>query len=518
MVSLFVTFTLAIAIGLILTPMAIWIAKRCGILDVPVDDRRVHSAPTPRFGGAAVVLSTVLAVSCVLIADTLGYSVHVTRPSGEMFVGITLACGIIFVVGVLDDLRGVAPRFKLAAQTAAALIVVAYGIVPQSFSLGPGGSQLHLGFATVPLVVFWIVGITNAFNLIDGIDGLAGSFGILALGTCMVSALVLGNDASLLVVVAATGALLSFLHYNRHPARIFLGDAGSMTIGFFLAVESVNSATASTGSVYFLIPLVALAFPITDTFIAIARRWVRGHPFSRADGRHIHHQLLALGLSTQRTVELLVLVFFCVAAVGLSVVLAPPRFTLALFGGGLILGAALALYSVQYLRYSEFMHFAFSALSAMRSARSVVQHKLVAEGLASQIANSSSLREIEALLDGHAGVAGALQVQILSGKHGFTGPEAQLISPADQLPWRLDYRMGLGDAQRREVLLRIWCSTPSPGIAHGSAERLALRVGPAIEQWIRSHPEILDELSLDASGLAESSDLATGRHSGSRKH
>lgn len=497
-------------LGLVFTPLVIRVANRYGLLDIPSDDRRLHSEPVPRLGGVAVFAATVCAVSALLIADWVTVGRRPDAPLGALLPGVLLGCTIVFFTGLLDDLRGVAPRFKLIAQTAAALAVVAYGFRSQSFGLAPGGAIVQIGWLGVPLAILWIVGITNAFNLIDGVDGLAGSFALIGLVTCVAADLLLHEQSVLVVTLAMVGAVLAFLRFNKAPARIFLGDSGSMTIGFFLAVRAVIAATGPDGTIYFIIPLVALAFPITDTFIAIARRWLRGHHLSRADGRHVHHQLLALGLSSTRVVELLGVTFAAFATIGLSVVFAPPKFTLALFVGASILGFAFIVYGVRFLQYSEFMEFGRSVVSVIRSARTVVKHKVMAEELSRRIERASSLCEIERLLEEHADLIGLIQVELLTGKQHFIGPEGQMIAPADALPWRLDYRMGIGDHARRELLLRIWCSAPLPGVTHGSAERFAIRVGPTIEQWIKANPGALPE---QTEPLSDSVALAT-RNSG----
>jgi UDP-GlcNAc:undecaprenyl-phosphate/decaprenyl-phosphate GlcNAc-1-phosphate transferase len=479
---------LGFAFCLVLTPLVIRVAGRYSLLDFPSDDRHSHSFPVPRLGGVAVFFSTACAAAALLIWDGIYGGGQLPIPLGPLLPGVIIGAIIVFLTGLFDDLKGVSPVVKLMAQTVAALAVVAYGFSFHSWSLAPGSAVFHFGWAGAPLTVLWIVGITNAFNLIDGVDGLAGSFALIGLATCVAADFLSNGQAVLTVTLALAGAIFAFLRFNSHPARIFLGDSGSMTIGFFLAVRSVVSATKPDGNIYLLIPLFALAFPITDTFIAIARRWIRGQPISRADGRHVHHKLLALGLSPVRTCELLGVVFAGFATIGLSVIFAPPRFTLALLVGAGILGFSFLVYGIRFLQYNEFLEFGRSAASVVRSARGVVKAKVLAEELAQQIENAMSLGEIEFLLKKHSERTGVIQIELLAGQPRFMGPEGQMIAPPDALPWRLDYRMGIGDAERREMLLRIWCASPPPGASHGSAERFAMRIGPAIERWIQTHP------------------------------
>jgi UDP-GlcNAc:undecaprenyl-phosphate GlcNAc-1-phosphate transferase len=480
---------------------------------VPSDDRRVHRKPVPRLGGVAVFVATALATIIVLAIDWLRNGELPALPLGGLLQGVFLGASLVFVTGLLDDIRGVAPRFKLLVQTTAALAVVSYGLVPKALALAPGLPTYNIGVLGVPLVILWIVGITNAFNLIDGVDGLASTFALIGLATCIAADVLLHDSSVLTLSLAMTGALFAFLRFNGAPASVFLGDSGSMTIGFFLAVRSVVSATGPDGTVYFLIPLVALAFPVADTFIAMARRWLRGHPFSRADGRHIHHQILALGLSPTRTVELLGFVFSGFALVGVSVVFAPPKFTLALLVGAAVLGFASIVYGVRYLQYSEFAQFANSVASVIRNARSVVRHKIVIEDLARSIERAQSLEEIQKSLDSFSAISGLIQVEVVAGRSSFIGPEGQMIAPADALPWRLDYRMGLGDEERREYLLRVWCAQPQPWQPYGSAERFALKVGPAIEEWMQKNAHLLPATAEQRSKAADRGTRSSGESS-----
>src|SRR5690606_28021343 len=164
---------------------------------------------------------------------------------------------------------------------------------------------IDLGWMALPVTLLWIVGVTNAFNLIDGLDGLATGIALVALGTTAIAAVLLGNPEVLVVCLALTGALIGFLRYNFNPARIFLGDSGSLFIGFLLAVLSVHGSMKSATAVLILVPLSALALPLLDTFLAIGRRRLRGGPLSRADSRHIHHPLLAIEFTHRTSVILL---------------------------------------------------------------------------------------------------------------------------------------------------------------------------------------------------------------------
>jgi UDP-GlcNAc:undecaprenyl-phosphate GlcNAc-1-phosphate transferase len=483
---------LALVLAFVLTsaamPYVIEVAKKYRLLDYPDGARRNHPYPVPRIGGVALFgAATVAALTTFLVDRALGAPDFVLTP---ILPGMVIALGIVFTTGIVDDLRGLGPVLKFAAQTLAAMAVIAYGFRIDTITI-TGAESWSLGALALPITVLWLVGITNAFNLIDGVDGLAGSFAILALIVGGVVDLYTHSSSVLVITLAILGAVIAFLRFNKHPARVFLGDAGSMTLGFFLAVRLVQSATVdtgvvgSTGTVRVLTPLLALAYPILDTMIAIARRWIRGQPLSRADGRHIHHQILALGISPARTVELLVVVFGSLAAVGIVIDLSPPVVTVTV---GLLTIAAMllsAVYAVRWLRYTEFTEFGVSVLRVLLNARRHVARNVVANDLAKRIDGATSLEELATLLNDTAAELQLVEVNIIPGSHHFRGPAAQLISPPSQIPLRVDYPISaLGaDGQRHEVILRLWCARPT-GHQYLGAERVATMLGPAVERWL----------------------------------
>jgi UDP-GlcNAc:undecaprenyl-phosphate GlcNAc-1-phosphate transferase len=480
-----------------LTPVVIRIARAYGLLDIPTDDRRVHRDPVPRLGGVAIFIATSISLAAVMAFDAATGNSH--SPLGRLLPGVLFGCTIVFLTGLIDDIHGVPPRFKLLAQTAAALCVVAYGFTPQVIGLTPGGLTLDLGTPLgTSIAVFWIVGVTNAFNLIDGIDGLAGSFAIIALAATITTDLILHESVVLTLTVTLMGALFAFLRFNQSPARIFLGDSGSMTIGFFLAVRSVLAATDTAGVTYPLVPLFALAFPVVDTFIAMARRWLRGHPFSRADGRHIHHQLLALGLPPRRAVELLGFVFSGIAALGIAISFAPPRLTLALGTAGAIALFAILVYGVRWLQYSEFLEFGASMASVIRNARTVVQEKVRAQEIAQMIQRAQSLDQIRTLLAKLVDDTRVIDMELAELAEGLHshGPPSQQLSRYDALPIRLDYPFAWQSTSgMKEMVLRVWCERPGSH-THAAAERLAMRIGPTLEQWFVVNSAIIEPESL----------------------
>ena len=462
------------------------LAHREGILDRPSDDRRAHTVPVPRLGGVAIFLGTVIATAVVMGLGLATGSLDLPYPT--LLPGVVIGVSVVFLTGLADDIRGLSPRAKLALQTAAALAVVAFGFTIDQLTLGPTGPALALGLLALPVTILWIVGMTNAFNLIDGIDGLAGSMAVVALAACIGVDIYLHDPRSLIISLAMLGAVVGFLRHNTHPATIFLGDSGSMTLGFFLAIRTVISATSDEGVTYALVPLTALAFPLLDTGVAIARRWLRGHAFSRADGRHIHHQLLALGLPVRSAVTLLVGLFILVAVIGVSVSFAPPRLTLAFVLMGGVLLFAVAVYGTRWLEYSEFTELAGSFASVIRHARWVVQQKIHAADLAERIRRAERWEEVEGILGELTDVLPLIDAELVTVELPAVGPARQQISPRNRLPVRFDFPLAWrGSRGEREMVLRLWSDRPSRD-HHPSTERIASRLGPALEAWLEAHP------------------------------
>lgn len=318
-------FGLALTLVLLITPMVIRAAGALKLYDSPDGERRMHALPVPRLGGVAVFLGAA-AVACLLFIRT---SPRFTTPGPvgdaqiRLLAGAFIGSGMLFLTGLVDDIRGLSPGVKFLAQIFAALVAVAFGARLDSIALGYGVG-VPLGWFGVPLVILWIVGVTNVFNFIDGLNGLAGGIAVVACATIIIAAAALGNLFVLMPVVALMGALLGFLRYNFPKAQIFLGDSGSLSVGFLLAVLSVQASVNAAGSTLLIIPLVALAVPLLDGALAIIRRWLRKVPISGADARHIHHRLLALGLSSERTAMVLWALAAGFAAFGLLIALTAP--------------------------------------------------------------------------------------------------------------------------------------------------------------------------------------------------
>lgn len=292
-VMFLVLVMVAAALGTVLAvPLVKCLAFAVGAIDRPVGRRRIHREPIPRLGGVAVFVPALVVVPLALNLLFPG----ALRLTLEEHLELLLSAGAVFLVGLYDDIRGAKASLKLAVQVGAAVALFCSGISIEEIST-PFGVKVPLGILDLPLTLLWVVGLTNAMNLLDGIDGLAAGVG--ALGALSVAILSASQGWIELSTVAGAlcGGLLGFLFYNFHPATIFLGDCGALTLGFLLAEIPLIGSQKAAAAVALLVPITALGIPIFDTTLAVIRRTVRGrHPF-QADRAHLHHRLLALGLT-----------------------------------------------------------------------------------------------------------------------------------------------------------------------------------------------------------------------------
>jgi len=272
---------LTLAITLVATPLVKEWAIRIGAVDVP-DERKVHRGVMPRLGGLAIYLSF-----------TVGFFLFV--PKTTLAWGIFLGSSVIALVGALDDRYQLTPRQKLIGQLLATLVVIAFGLRVTFVSV-PFDGELFFGWLSIPVTIFWIVAVTNAINLIDGLDGLAAGVSAIAISTILIVSLLNGNGFVALFCAVLLGATLGFLVFNFHPAKIFMGDTGALFLGFQLACLSVMGFKQVT-FVSYLLPILVLGVPLWDTLFAIIRRKLDHKPISAPDKHHLHHCLLQMGLS-----------------------------------------------------------------------------------------------------------------------------------------------------------------------------------------------------------------------------
>jgi len=297
-------FVAALATTLATTPLARRVAVRLGAIDRPTG-RRVNKVPVPRMGGIAIFAGIAAAFAVQYIGTMyLGWPV-VLVPSPRMNVNywmLVLAFVVIFLTGLLDDKFSLSPKQKLAGQLAAAVITVAGGLVIGDISSPFGPGFVSLGWLAYPVTVVYLVAYVNIINLIDGLDGLASGISAIASFTMFVLSVLAGRLDAAALSIAVTGSALGFLRYNFHPASIFMGDSGSLTLGFALGCSSLLSVTRFAGLTTIIVPLVIAAVPILDTLSAIVRR-TRAHvSIGQADRGHIHHRLMDEGFDQRQAV------------------------------------------------------------------------------------------------------------------------------------------------------------------------------------------------------------------------
>ena len=339
-----VAFAAALTGSLVLTPLVAALARQRGWLDLPDGKRKLHSLPVPRCGGVAMFVAFAGAWS--LAAALAGSTVE--GDALESASPLLLAATLVMLVGFVDDVRGLSPLAKVLAEAAAGLLLWFAGYRVETIGL-PWGGVVDLGALALPVTLAWIVGMSNAFNLIDGLDGLAAGVALVATATLVAVAAANGRATALVLTAALAGALLGFLRYNFNPAKVFLGDSGSLTVGFLLAAFAIGGNLKSRTMIAVAVPLVALALPIFDAGLAVLRRLIRGGEVFRADRDHIHHRMLRLGLTPRRAVILLYGVSVLLGSLALAI-LSGPQQTL---WAALLVLALLGWLGIHHLGYVE---------------------------------------------------------------------------------------------------------------------------------------------------------------------
>lgn len=306
-----IAFILAFIVAFVTTPYTIRIANKIGAVDIPKDKRRMHTQKMPKFGGPAVILGVLVSVLYLIIVMTIEGSLDLfsTQEYGKKLIGILLGVGVIFITGVLDDVKTLKPWQELLGQTIAAIIVVVFGTkiehleIPFLYKIGFNGT-----FSTI-ITILWIVGITNAINLIDGLDGLSSGISLISCISLLIIFVL--NDSPLIAIVIITamaGAVTGFLPYNFSPAKTFIGDTGSNFLGFMLAIVSILGVAKTYTIAVIVLPVIVLGFPIFDVLFAIARRLVKGKSIKAVfmpDKGHLHHKLVEKGFTPKQAVLIL---------------------------------------------------------------------------------------------------------------------------------------------------------------------------------------------------------------------
>jgi UDP-GlcNAc:undecaprenyl-phosphate GlcNAc-1-phosphate transferase len=350
MFSTALAFLISLMITAALTPVVRRWANRRNLAATPRSERDVHELPIPRLGGVAMVVGFMAPLVGLLLLDSgIGRYIERDHPEWETYVialfGGTLAIGAL---GIYDDLRGANAYQKLAVQILVAVFVWKLGV--RIDLLGLFGARLEVGVFSLPLTVIWIVVIINAMNLIDGLDGLASGVALMATLPNLALAIYAQNVVMMVLMAALAGCLVGFLFYNFRPASIFMGDTGSMFLGFVLATASILGNAKSTATVSMIVPVLALGLPIMDTLLAVLRRSLSGKSLFNADTDHVHHKLIKRGLSHKQAVLFLYGVSFVLACAALASAFVRGR-NIALLLGALALCSVLLMRKLGYLQW-----------------------------------------------------------------------------------------------------------------------------------------------------------------------
>lgn len=302
MVNIVLLSMISLVVALVVTPWVIRYSKKLHFTDKP-NFRKVHKEPIPTLGGIVIVISFLVGIL-------------ILQPASEYHIPIICGALIVFLLGLFDDIYDLSAKFKFFVQFLAAALVVFWGGLQVEFVNLPFGGELEFGFFSPLFTLLWIVGITNAINFIDGLDGLAAGVSLIALTTIAGMAILMGDVYVITIAFILLFSTLGFLRYNFFPAKIFMGDTGALFLGFMIAVLSLLGFKNVT-VVSFLIPIFILGVPISDTLIAMIRRKINKQPVSSPDSAHLHHRLIQFGFSHKQTVLLIysLSALFSVAAI-----------------------------------------------------------------------------------------------------------------------------------------------------------------------------------------------------------
>jgi UDP-GlcNAc:undecaprenyl-phosphate GlcNAc-1-phosphate transferase len=435
-------------------------ARRAGLFD-PVDERKLHTRPIPRVGGVAVFASA--AIALLVVVTLMGEGIG--NFGGPGLRAIVLGAGAMHLLGLWDDLRPMPARFKLAGQVAIAVAVWATGVRVTSLALPFVGVVEFGSYVGLAFTVFWLVGITNAFNLIDGLDGLASGAALFALTTMFVVGTVNGQNGSALVTLVVAGAVIGFLIYNWHPASIFLGDSGSLFLGFTLAGMGLVSSQKGSTMVAVAIPLVSLGLPVLDTSIAIVRRFLRGQPIFTADRGHIHHRMLSLGHSPR---DVALLMYGACAVLALSgMLMVNNTLFVALFLTIVGLGFGLWL---QKLRFHEFEELARVVRKGFRQ-RDVIARRVRIREASSQLALANDLERVFETMDNCFAADQFRRVEIR-----LLPAFLQNVSPLRDLD---EHRAG----RRRDDDVTVWSWDGTAGLTSTAGQSSTRTVASTLGWW-----------------------------------
>lgn len=307
----FIVFSVAAISSCILTLLVRKFALKLNLLDQP-SKRKVHTKAVPTLGGIALYCGFNLAMGAAFFLDPVFVNDFSTA-----FVGISIASGLVIACGVYDDLYDLSAYKKLMIQILAVIVLIVFGFEINVLTK-PLGGGLPLGFLSVFITVIWILGMINAINLLDGLDGLAAGVSGIALMFLFLAALKISIFPVAVLCICLLGAIAGFLPFNFYPAKIFMGNTGSMFLGLIVAVIALAGFQKRTAIFTLFVPLMAIALPIIDTGLSIIRRLLKGNPVFKADREHIHHKLFNIEKSQARAVLSLYFITFCFGLIALS--------------------------------------------------------------------------------------------------------------------------------------------------------------------------------------------------------
>jgi len=418
MESLLLLGTVGFVIALAATAAARDLAIRWRLVDQPDDVRKLHSVPMPRIGGIPIAFAYLAAFAVALAVPVeAGRLIRDGLPAAAR---LAPAAAVVLATGLIDDLRRLTAKQKLAGQVAAGCLAIASGVQISSLA----GYPLH-PWLSAPLTLLWLVACTNAFNLIDGVDGLAAGAGLFAAVTVLIAALLHNNMPLAFVTAPLAGALFGFLRYNFSPASIFLGDSGSLLIGFLMGCFGVIWSQKCATVLGLTAPLMALAIPLLDTVLAVARRFVARQPIFGADRGHIHHRLLDRGLTPRRVALLLYMACGLAASLSLLTSVAQERMA----GPVLVLFCLITWVGIQHLGYVEFG--LASRLFMDGTLRQMVKSQLQLRAIDSAIRNSGTVDEVWTTLRESAAEFGFSSIRFTAAgrrfKEEFRAGEAEQV-------------------------------------------------------------------------------------------
>ncbi len=365
MIKYFIFAFIAAGISFAITPLIRLLAKKTGIYDFP-SERKIHSHPVPLLGGIPIFV----AFNLTLVIGLFLKNSYIEEFLSSNWKALLICQVLILFLGIYDDIKRLQPGIKFLFQVFVGILLVLSGFGIQDLANPFTGQVVHLGFLSVFVTILWVVGITNALNLIDGLDGLAAGTSLIASITIFMIAFFNQNIGIAIIALTLAGAILGFLRYNFHPAKIFLGDSGSLLLGFLLAVFSIKSSSKGAVIVTVMAPMLALGLPIMDTLLSMLRRFLKsinmldmdaengnvkamfsnGFSMFKADKDHVHHRLLKMGFSHRKVVTILygLCVALCVLA---SLSVAFKNFSVFIFLGAIIVAFVVG---IRALKYQEF--------------------------------------------------------------------------------------------------------------------------------------------------------------------